>query len=351
MRHKTVAIIGHFGGNETFLDGQTVKTRTLYEELTQATDWRILRVDTYDRQKHPVRFLRRTAAALLSTRDVIVLLSGNGMRVCFPVLYAAVRRLHTRVYHDVIGGNLDAYMRAKPSFAKYLNSFRVNWVETERLRQELEVLGVKNCQVVPNFKRLTCIQPEAVVLDAGPVYRFCTFSRVMREKGIETAVEAVETINRDAGRLLCSLDVYGPVEPTYRAEFERLLQDAFSAVRYRGAIPYGESVEAIRGYYGLLFPTFWKGEGFPGTLVDAFSAGVPVIASDWMANSEIVEHEKTGLLYPRPGMETLQEAMRFYIQRPQLRQEMGRRCIQRAQEYRPEPHILRMIQQIEEAKI
>ena len=28
-----VGIIGHFGGREKFLDGQTVKTKTLYQEM------------------------------------------------------------------------------------------------------------------------------------------------------------------------------------------------------------------------------------------------------------------------------------------------------------------------------
>lgn len=30
---KTVGIIGHFGGKKVFLDGQTIKTKILYEEL------------------------------------------------------------------------------------------------------------------------------------------------------------------------------------------------------------------------------------------------------------------------------------------------------------------------------
>ena len=30
---KNVTIIGHFGGDEVFTDGQTVKTQNLYKEL------------------------------------------------------------------------------------------------------------------------------------------------------------------------------------------------------------------------------------------------------------------------------------------------------------------------------
>ena len=43
---KEIAIIGHFGGNEEILDGQTVKTKILYNELQNATDWKIKKIDT-----------------------------------------------------------------------------------------------------------------------------------------------------------------------------------------------------------------------------------------------------------------------------------------------------------------
>ena len=50
---KTIAMIGHFGGQENFTDGQTVKTKNLYKELSEQTDWEILIVDTYYKNKNP----------------------------------------------------------------------------------------------------------------------------------------------------------------------------------------------------------------------------------------------------------------------------------------------------------
>lgn len=39
MKNNKIAIIGHFGGNEERLDGQTIKTKILYDELKSATEW------------------------------------------------------------------------------------------------------------------------------------------------------------------------------------------------------------------------------------------------------------------------------------------------------------------------
>jgi glycosyltransferase involved in cell wall biosynthesis len=48
----------------------------------------------------------------------------------------------------------------------------------------------------------------------------------------------------------------------------------------------------------MLFPTTWMGEGFPGVILDALACGVPVIASDWNMNREVVIEGRTGRIIP-----------------------------------------------------
>ena len=52
-----IGIIGHFGGRETFLDGQTVKTKILYNELISAGYQKIVCVDTYYNQRNKIKLL------------------------------------------------------------------------------------------------------------------------------------------------------------------------------------------------------------------------------------------------------------------------------------------------------
>jgi len=49
----------------------------------------------------------------------------------------------------------------------------------------------------------------------------------------------------------------------------------------------------------LIIPSLWY-EGFPVSVVEAFAAGVPVIASKIGALSELIDHGRTGL-HARPG--------------------------------------------------
>lgn len=346
-KNKKIAIIGHFGGYEEILDGQTVKTKILYQELTEAAGWQIQKVDTYYKRKNPVKLLWQTAKCLLTVRDVVVLLSGKGMRFYFPLLSFCSKVFHTRVYHDVIGGNLAGYVRKYPAFRKYLNSFAVNWVETRKMQKELTEQGVTNVDVVPNFKRLNCVEETSLRQWTDAPYRFCTFSRVMQEKGIEEAIAAIEQINTAAGKLVCQLDIYGRVDAGYQERFDRIMKTATPAVRYCGMVPYDKSVEAICHYYALLFPTYWRGEGFAGTIVDAFSAGLPVIASDWGSNSEIVENGIEGLLYPSREVQTLTQAVQWAVENPQAMYTMAKNALLAAERYQPDAYIRKMIAVIE----
>lgn len=152
-RDRKIGIIGHFGGKENILDGQTIKTKILYNELDEATNWKIIKVDTYYKKKNPIKLLVDTFKCLFNTKDIIVLLSGNGMKFYFPLLSFFVNKFHKNIYHDVIGGNLDLYVSKYPKFKNYLNLFQVNWVETEGMKKKLIDQGINNCEVMPNQKR------------------------------------------------------------------------------------------------------------------------------------------------------------------------------------------------------
>lgn len=330
---KKIAIIGHFGGNETFLDGQTVKTKVLCAELEKTGNYDVYRVDTYYKKHNPVKLLWQTFRALLFRDDVFVLLSRGGMKIYFPLLYYATKFRRIKVYHDVIGGNLDGYVKKNPKWRKYLNAFDVNWIETQSMKRKLEDLGVTNAEILPNFKNLQSVSATGYT---GPIFRFCTFSRVMKEKGIEEAVQVVNRINEEYRRTVCSLDIYGAIDNGYTEEFEKLKKSFSDVIKYGGLVPFADSVSVLKNYYVLLFPTFWDGEGFPGTILDAYASAIPVIASDWNYNRELVKHMKTGIIYPEGELSDLYEAVKWSIEHRNEMNSMRQNCAEEYLKYKPE---------------
>ena len=186
-----------------------IRPAYLYDELKAASSFEIQKVDTYYKRRNPIKLIKDTLSCIFTTKDIIVLLSGNGMRFYFPILFFSKKVLKSRIYHDVIGGNLDQYVCEYPKFKKYLNSFEVNLVETKSMKDKLVLQGINNCEVMPNFKRLkiASIKPEEI----KEPYRFCMFSRVMKEKGVEDAVKAVEQINTQNRKKICELDIFGRI--------------------------------------------------------------------------------------------------------------------------------------------
>ena len=65
---------------------------------------------------------------------------------------------------------------------------------------------------------------------------------------------------------------------------------------YKGQLQPEEVIPTLHEYDALIFPSHYAGEGCPGILVEALSAGLPIIASDWKYNSEFVTNGLTGFL-------------------------------------------------------
>jgi glycosyltransferase involved in cell wall biosynthesis len=64
-------------------------------------------------------------------------------------------------------------------------------------------------------------------------------------------------------------------------------------------------------------------EGFPRSILEAMSVGLPVVASDVGGVSEAVRDSETGYLVPRGHRELLSEKLEALITRPDLRSELG----------------------------
>lgn len=178
-----------------------------------------------------------------------------------------------------------------------LRKFDGIYVETNTMKKALEEQGFDNVAVMPNCKDLKILKQEELVYPLGEPYKLCTFSRVMKEKGIEDAINAVKTVNKEAGRIVYTLDIYGQVDSRQTQWFENLKNTFPDYIKYRGLIDYDKSVDVLKNYCVLLFPTHFYTEGIPGTILDAYAAGIPVISAKWENFADIVEDKITGIGY------------------------------------------------------
>ena len=97
----------------------------------------------------------------------------------------------------------------------------------------------------------------------------------------------------------------------------------------------------------MLFPTYYEGEGFAGTLIDALAAGVPIIATDWHYNSSIVTNNQTGLIYGLNEKDGLRKSVAYAIDNQKKWNEMKYNCIAKATALKPSNVIKTIIDNME----
>src|SRR5690606_1561204 len=92
------------------------------------------------------------------------------------------------------------------------------------------------------------------------------------------------------------VDFYGPISESDERYFQENVEK-FDNVFYKGIVTPKDVYRVLSQYDLLLLPTRYAGEGFPGTILDAYISGVPVIVTDWLFLPEFVEHGTTGYVY------------------------------------------------------
>lgn len=333
---KRACVIGHFGFGETLLNGQTVKTKMLTKELDRRLgESEVMKIDTRGGIKTLFRLPIDTFRALRSCKNVVILPAHNGLRVVTPLLSFWNLFFGRSLHYAVIGGWLQSFLVKRPLLRKQLSRFTGIYVETETMRKALHGLGLENAIVMPNCKELRILTKEETVDPSGEPYRLCTFSRVMKEKGIGDAVEAVRAVNEKLGRTVYTLDIYGQVENGQEEWFSSLQADFPEYIRYCGRISPEESVDAIKSCFALLFPTRFFTEGIPGTIIDAYAAGVPVISARWESFTDLIEEGVTGVGYTILCPEELTQILFGLAEDSAAFLSMKESCLERAMEYTP----------------
>lgn len=333
-----IGLIGSFCGNRESASGQAVRTTFLFQNLSKRYGAEnIFCVDTHELKRRPIQCVFRTMQCIASCRHIIVMVHEKGRKIFFPILYLAVKLKKRNVYHNVIGGSFKEYLDKHPWLIRYTKSFRVNWVQMQSQIEKLKAIGVENCELLPNTKELRAVGREELKPYAGACFRFCMCSRISAAKGMERAIAAVQRINREYGKTIAALDIYGKPDDDYAERFRHVLSELDdSAVRYCGFIPNDQTVQTIKDYFMLLFPTTYAGEGFPGTVWDAFAAGVPIIATDWHYNAEIITDGKHGFIYDYRGQDALYACIKRAISNPDAVNAMKINCLEEIRKYSPE---------------
>lgn len=288
--------------------GVSMKNHLFLERFREVYD-KVIPIDTSDPKHHP-GFILSLLWSLLCYRDATIIISTNNKEADFWVKFFKRIQKHN-VFNWVVGGtfhlalekgeyNVDDYAYLKGIF-----------VQSIRMEDKIKELGLNNVKYVPNSKRID-YYPMISVKCQGLV-RFVFLSRIHPDKGCDLIISATKRLNELGYGSRFTVDFYGKIETAYQEEFINQVSQ-IDNINYNGFLDLTktEGYQTLSSYDMMLFPTFWEGEGFPGVLIDAFIAAVPVLASDWHFNPDIID-ETTGIIIPHHSLESLFTEMKAVI--------------------------------------
>lgn len=277
--------------------GETVKNSILIEALEK----RDVELNTINILKSKF-ILSRYLLSLFFKKDenLIMSLSSKARLFFIPYAFFLIKINGYDVALLPIGGRLYDEIEGMPFFlrkvfVKFLSEFDQIYVESKYLKEQLNnMLDREIVSYLPNFKE----RPDNVSNDPyeeGDKLELVYLGRMAEDKGIFDMVDAFDIL-RDKNRDM-ELHFYGtfPKEDSVKMRFQKKIEGK-ERIIHHGYLSDEELIETLSDHHLFVFPTYHAGECFPGVLLDAFFSGLPVVASDWRFNGEIIENEKNGLL-------------------------------------------------------
>lgn len=311
-----ICVLGFFGFRTTLYDGQTIKTRNILELLRS----RNLNVDYYDTQDFRInkKSIFSMFAKIWRCDQLFYLPAHNNLRYIFPVVFLLSKFAGVDVHYFVVGGWLKEFIEKKP-FIKYCLS-RIKGIHSETLsmKQSLEInYGFKNVDVFPNFRIHDFV--STVHHDEGKL-KIVFMARILRKKGLDSIFVMGDHIIKNKLEESISVDFYGPLHDREYFE-ENILKYRF--MKYHGPLEPEQIYATLEKYDVMVFPTHFYTEGLPGSILDAYISGIPVVATKWKYATEFIVDGQCGCILPFEDDGTiLYEKILYLFRNPEVLSKM-----------------------------
>jgi len=244
---------------------------------------------------------------ILYKYDTISMHATRDFRVVFgPFIIILAKIFHKKTVCHFYGGFFHKKYSTYPKWFRFWlrkTIFKADLILLETKEQvsffELELNNSKNIIWFPNARKK---QKKELPKEFSRSFVF--ISRVTEQKGIKLLVEVIEKLPEEY-----SLDVYGPIDDSKGLSVEYFNKENVS---YKGVLSPNKVIPTLSKYDVLILPTLHVNEGYPGIVIEAISCGKPVISSNLVSLSEIIENEKDGILINQGKKDELLNAILFF---------------------------------------
>lgn len=297
--------------------GEEYKNQLLIERLRISNEIEI--IDTFEWRSRPIVFINLFTSTIFGKFDRIILsASSNSSNTLLKLLYLFPNRQRKIVYF-VVGGFFPSAVKNNQYNVRFYKNLHRIVVQSNTYKEILNLCGCNNVVVVSNFKKIPAREFLHNKIKNNSQIKFVFISNISQEKGVNDIFSACSMLDAKGYEGKYQIDFFGFVSSEFELKF---LSSLTENMRYMGYLDVKNNPETsykkLSEYDCMLFPTKYKGEGFPGVLIDSFIAGLPIIASNWNINKEIISSGDNGLLFQTGNISELAEQMIRVINSPEM---------------------------------
>lgn len=332
MLKQKLILIGPINNGNVACTGDTVKNQLFIKRFSEIFE-SVLSVDTYNWRKRPWCLIQMMVTVLYH-RNVKVIISANPGSANILIRILNWLNVSYRTFYWVVGGSLHKDFEEKSRDWHNYTKLAGVFVQGKIMEKSMQNIGLNNVSFVPNSKYIDFIPVKKIKSENKTHFVF--LSRIEQYKGCDDIFGAMDILQNKGYQEQFDVTFYGKTtdELGYFNSFIENINNRNNAV-YKGVINLKDTkkYEELAKYDVMLFPTYWAGEGFPGVMIDAYISGLPVIASDWNLNTDIVMDNVTGWIIHTHDVNALAERMIFAIKHPTIIRNMSIVCQNHAKEY------------------
>lgn len=288
-----VVFIGPVGEKINVVDGVCVKNKNSLYMLKKYFN-HITVCDTLYWRTNPFVLLKILCFICFAKHCKFILSLNTKSANRLIKILSVIGKTH-EVFYFVPGGMFPRKIKEGFFDVSYYKKLKAIMVQGNILKNQLNEQNLHNVFYCPNFKKMDYIPPKKI---DNEFVKFVFLSRIIPDKGCDLILSAASKLQETNGGKYV-IDFYGSISDTYKQTFLQKIS-TLNNVEYKGKLNLMDSknYDLLASYDVMLFPTYWDGEGFPGVVIDAYISGLPIIASDWNINKEIIIENETGWIIP-----------------------------------------------------
>jgi glycosyltransferase involved in cell wall biosynthesis len=248
-------VFGNFDYLENNLNGQTVKTRTIYDVLKK-NEKIIGEVCFFDDRE----LLRKKTAfisliiELIKCKRLIYIPALNNLRYFLPLIYCISKLFDFKIILIPVGGRNNDFLNKNKLHRLILSKIHVN---LPQVRSEVNELKVKynytNVSYLPNF-RIHKFNP-VVEINNSVDFKICFMARITPLKGVNSVIRLANSLlSNPINNRKIKIDFYGPIDNEFKKEFLEKI-NTNSIINYLGILKPKDIYMNLSKYDVLVLPT------------------------------------------------------------------------------------------------